>query len=184
MDRVYLAFLENTFAAARQIALRSAAVRIRPEAAYPPRSYHCSFLVPYLQEQANGTVAAAAGPVDALIAFPQDYLCSVDPRLYMRVACILSPGFVHPNVLQTGVVCLGAGFRPGTPIGELIWEMYLIVSYRNRTLDERNALNAPACRLLRANENIVAGFSAPPLLRRRRRPQALVRKSDGVADGL
>jgi hypothetical protein len=180
MDHVYSAFLRNTFSEARDIALRSDVVRLLPEPVSPPTSYMCSFDVPYLRRLVGGTVHVAPGPVLGFIRFPQDYLCSVDPRLFMRVASIVTPDFVHPNAVARGPVCLGAAFRSGTPLGQLIWELYQIVTYQNRTLDERNALNPEACRLLRANQDLLSRFPAPPLFRRRRKLQASIRKLNAI----
>jgi hypothetical protein len=85
----------------------------------------------------------------------------------MRVASVITPDFVHPNVVR-GIVCLGGGFAAGTPISELIWLLFQIVSYRNCTLEERNAMNAEACRLLRSCPDLLAKLDRPRLLRPRK----------------
>jgi hypothetical protein len=107
------------------------------------------------------------GPVNVGVGFPTDYLHGATPDLQYRVACLLTPRFLHPNVYR-GTVCLGAGFAPGTSISELLWEIFGIVSYSNIGLDERNALDPEACRLLREHPELLAELPRKPFLRRRR----------------
>ena len=166
MDDVFRLFLENTHAEALEFAARSDVLQIRPEKSDPPYIYYCEFQASFLGRLPDGTVGIQPGPVRCLIRFPSDYLLSLEPRLYMRVASVLTPNFVHPNVFG-GVVCLGDGFGPGTPISEVIWLLFQIVSYRNCTLDERNAMNAEACRLLRASPGLLGRLERPRLLRPR-----------------
>ena len=166
MDGVFRLFLENTYTEAMEFAARSDVLRIAPVGGSPPFSYACNFRVQYLQRLPSGTVEIHPGPVHCLIHFPNDYLRSTDPKFYMRVASVLTSDFVHPNVAG-GIVCLGGGFAAGTPISELLWLLFQIVSYRNCTLDERNALNAEACRLLRACPELLLKADRPRLLRQR-----------------
>ena len=58
----------------------------------------------------------------------------------------------------------------------LLWELYDIVSYQNVTLDERNALNPEACRLLREHEGLLAQLTPKPFLRRAHKLQITVRE--------
>src|SRR5574341_951946 len=124
MDRVFRTFLENSLAEAGELQARSRALRLLPFGPLPPSRYLCEFGVGnYLQRADGGTVELRPGPVCCRIWFPEDYLRSTDPALSMKVAAVLNPGFVHPNV-RDGFVCLGAGFLPGTPIGALVWELF------------------------------------------------------------
>ena len=175
MDLVYRTFLTNTLVDALDIDSRSDVLRLVPNPQTPPTAYLCMFDVPYLRRLPAGTVAACAGPVVCFIGFPQDYLYSADPHLYLRVASVLTPDFVHPNVAPHGAVCLGAAFRGGTTMSALIWELYEIVSYRNCTVDERNAFSPEACRLIRANGSLLRKLGAGPLFRKKRRLQVTVR---------
>jgi hypothetical protein len=76
--------------------------------------------------------------------------------------------------VRGGVVCLGSAFAPGTPITALLWELYDICSYQNVTLDERNAMNPEACRLLREHPELLARLKPAPFLRRQHRMQIKV----------
>ena len=175
MDQVFRAFLTNTLADSLAMCARSDVLRMEPEPQTAPSSYICTFAVPYLRRLPSGTVGVSAGPVVCFIAFPQDYLYSTDPHLYLRVASVLTPDFVHPNVAPYGALCLGAAFRAGTPLNALVWELYEMVTYRNRNVDERNALAPDACRLIRANEDLLAKLEAPPLFRKKNRLTVTVR---------
>ena len=168
MDTVYRSFLENTLREALDLARRSDVLRVTPEARLPPAAYLCQFLLPYLRRGAGGIVEVSPGPVVCYVRFPQDYLWSTDSHLGLRIASVANRDFVHPNAVGGGPVCLGAEFRPGTSFGELIWQLYSIVSYRNRTVDERNAFDAEACRLLRSHDSLLAGLEPPPLFRKRK----------------
>jgi hypothetical protein len=65
-------------------------------------------------------------------------------------------------------VCLGSAFQPGTPFRTLVTALYSVITYQVFTTDERNALNALACRLLRERGHLLTGFAGRPLLRRGR----------------
>ena len=164
MDQVFQTFLENTANDAAELQRKSDVVVLDPLPPLPPSRYGCTFQVPYLRRLPSGVVEVHCGPVFCGISFPEDYLRSTDPKLFMKLASVLSPGFLHPNVLL-GSVCLGSAFAPGTPIGALVWELFDIVTYRNCTVDERNALNPEACRLVREYPSLVEKLTRPPLFR-------------------
>jgi hypothetical protein len=174
MSQVFEKFLENSLAEASALEKQSDVLELVPLPPLPPSTYLCKFAVPYLRRQADGTIALAEGPVIAAVHFPEDYLRSVDHWLYLKVATLLTPDFIHPNV-RGGTVCLGADFAPGTPIKGLLWELYDIVTYQNFSLVEHNALNAEACRLLRARQELVKSLRPVPFLRRKRRFKIIVR---------
>lgn len=180
MDKVFRTFLMNTLLAATDINARSQAVRLAPNPQIPPTAYLCMFNVPYLRRMPGGTVEIGGGPVVVHVGFPQDYLYSADPRLYLRVASVMTPDFVHPNVGLHGGICLGAAFRAGTTLNALVWELFEIVTYRNRTVDERNAFSPEACRLIRANESLLEKLDAQPLFGKKGKLQIAVR---AVAEG-
>jgi hypothetical protein len=167
VDPVLAAFLENTFAEVMALAETSDVLRIIPVPPRPHSSYVCEFLVPYLRRLPSGVVEVAPGPVLAGLHFPEDYLRSADPRLPLKVASVLTADFTHPNVWGAAV-CLGSAFAPGTSITALLWELYDILTYRNITLDERNAVNPEACRLLREHTHLLARLTARPLVRKKR----------------
>lgn len=164
MDHVFNRFLENTFLDAIELARKSDVLHLTPVPPYPPAGYLCGFDTAYLCRGQSGLVEVHPGPVLAAVRFPNDYLRSVDPELYLKVAAVLTSDFTHPNVAGLNV-CLGSAFAPGTPLTTLLWELYDIVSYRNVTTDEANALNPEACRLLREHGHLIDQLSPPPFLR-------------------
>jgi len=173
MDPIFRAFLENTAREAGELAERSDVMTITPLPPAPTTTYLCEFDLSYLRRLPAGTVEIAGGPLGAVLHFPEDYLRSVDPHLYVKVASVLTPDMAHPNLLG-GTVCLGSGFAPGTSITWLLWELYDIVSYQNVTFDERNALNPEACRLLREHRHLLDRLQPRPFLRRERKLEVKV----------
>lgn len=166
LDKVFHGFLENTFKEVKELAKRSEVVQISPLPPFPPSGYICEFRMPYLRRLSSGVVEIAPGPVLAVLHFPEEYLRSTDPRLYLKVVSVLTKNLTHPNILGLAV-CLGSSFAPGTPITALLWELYDIFSYQNVTLDERNALNPEACRLLREHPEALAKLKPEPFLHRK-----------------
>lgn len=175
MDRIFQTFLENTAHDALELQAKSDILVLAPIPPLPPSRYGCTFQVPYLQRLSSGTVEVHPGPVLCAISFPGDYLRSTDPKLFMKMASVLSPGFLHPNVSPIGNVCLGADFAPGTPIKALVWELFEIVTYGNCTVEEGNALNPEACRLVREYPTLLAKLERRPLLRSARAIHIAVR---------
>ena len=168
-DRVLKRFLESNQKAALDLSAVSEVLTVVPLPPFPAATYLAEFRVPHLRRMDSGRVEVADGPVVEKIHFPADFLRSADPHLPMKVVSILSPRtFVHPNV-AFGSVCLGYLFAPGTRLELLLRELYEIVSYRNYTLDESNAMDAEACRLLRAHPELLDKLQPKPLVPRRRR---------------
>ena len=166
MDRVFSAFLRNSHQEVMELTRKSDILSMTPLGAAPPSEYRIQFALPYLSWESSGAVLMP-GPVNVGIGFPNHYLRSTDPDLQYKVASVLTPRFLHPNV-HRGAICLGAAFAPGTSISELLWEMFGIVSYSNICLDERNALDPAACRLLRERPELLGELPRRPFLRRKR----------------
>ena len=175
MDKILKRFLECNEAEAKELASKSQVLEIAALPPSPSSTYVCEFRVPHLERTPEGHVTLVDGPVLVKIHFPEDYLRSADPRLGMRVVRLLGPReFIHPNVRE-GVVCLGYRFAPGTRIVLLINEIWEIVSYQNFNVDENDALNPEACRLLRAHPDLLAELEPKPLVRRPGRVRVEVR---------
>jgi hypothetical protein len=118
-----------------------------------------------IKDHDSGQVQLIKAPVNFYIHFPIDYSRSIDPYLYLRVVTVLRPDFFHPNIrIPQGWVCLGHNFQPGTPLADLIYHLYEIITYQNTTVDERDAYNPEACRYLRLHKKMK--ISAPQLFRK------------------
>lgn len=166
MDTVYRRFLENSHAAGVQLAAESDVLDLFPVWPYPPRKFLFEFHLPYLRCNLEGTVEVAPGPIIGVINFPETYLRSVDTNLPFKIVSVKTRDLTHPNIRGT-VVCLGRNFRPGTPIQALLWNLWDILTYQNCSLDERNAMNSSACRLLRACPEMLTQLPQSRLLRKK-----------------
>lgn len=170
-DKILTRFLANSFITATELAARSDTLRILAHKGNPPTHFLLMFdeLDYFIEEMFTGRIKRVSRqPVMAEVIFPADYLRSVDPHLYMKISKICTPGFFHPNV-SPGIqnVCLGQQMISGAPLKELIYHLYDIVTYRNMTIEESNALNPAACRYFReyGREKLVK-LTRPPLIRR------------------
>lgn len=120
-------------------------------------NYHCTGLV-----QRAGKVVEC---YDFLvgICFPDDYLRCFDTA---RVVSWCHPADVwHPNI-RPPFMCLGR-MRPGTPLVDLLYQIYEIITYQNVEMREHNALNPLACNWARRHPELFPVNRIP--LRRRRR---------------
>jgi len=95
--------------------------------------------------------AGAVEPVNeftAAVHFPPDYLRRVvNPG--QVVMLLWPPEVYHPNA-RLGSVCTGR-LPPGTGLGEILWQVYEILTYQRVTPREDDALNPDACAWARAN---------------------------------
>jgi hypothetical protein len=178
-DKVLTRFLQNSFWKATKLLAESDVLSIIDLEGDPPFLFLLGFnnISHLIKDPEREEVVSLMSPVFANIFFPPDYLRSVDPALYLKMVAIPDQGFFHPNVkLPHGWVCLGHDFLPGTDLSDLIFHLYDIITYRNVTVDERDALNPEACRYLRQNPEVIAGLKNPPLRRRKLNVQVKVEK--------
>lgn len=174
MDQVIGRFLANCYAKVRALAASSDTLEIEAHLVWPPAAYRCVFHVPYLRCGPGGVVEPAPGPVLALVHIPPDYLHPMHKCIYLRVASVWNPDIVHPNISPAGTVFLGLQLPPCMPVHALLHHPYDIVSYRNCGLNEGNAFNGEACRLLRQHPEMRRALKPPPLVRRKHRLQVQV----------
>jgi hypothetical protein len=168
MDQIFRRFLQNSYIEATRLAENSDVLEVVGLPPLPPAVYICEFALPYLRKRADGVVEWAGGPIWCALHFPEDYLRSTDPKLFLKIASVAAPaGIVHPNIWGS-TICLGSQFAPGTPIRALLWELYEILAYRNFSVLEPNVLNIEAARLLRQHRDLLERRIPPPLLRRRK----------------
>jgi hypothetical protein len=106
--------------------------------------YHCTGLV----RTGAGEVTTAQRFVVG-IWFPDDYLRRAEP---FEVLTWLGPRNVwHPNVSnQAPFVCPGR-LVPGTPLVDILYQLFEIITYNKVTANEYDALNREACGWARAN---------------------------------
>jgi hypothetical protein len=166
MDQIYEAFLEEQLTEARALAAASDLIDVVPLGSTPQQR----FLVRY---RCRGLVREpGAEPIEAEkfacgFQMPHDFLHRANP---FEVVTWLGPvNFFHPNYSAAGpfgtpILCAGI-VLPGTPLCELIERCYEIITYRNVTMSEDDALDFEACQWARANQH---RFPIEPRTLRRR----------------
>jgi hypothetical protein len=145
-DRVLAAFLDRQRTEGLALAASSDLVDVLPLEPEPPQRYLVRFGCTGLVGSETNEVEEAAGAVVG-IWFADDYLRHVDP---MTVLTWLEPRRVfHPNV-RAPFVCLGR-IVPGTPLVDLIYRCFELITWRRVTMREDDALNREACAWARRN---------------------------------
>ena len=83
------------------------------------------------------------------IHFPDDYLRRFDTA---RVLSWIEPQEPwHPNI-RFPLICAGA-MEPGTPLVDLLYQVFEIITWQNLETREFNALNGDACKWARCNHD-------------------------------
>ena len=106
--------------------------------------FHCKGLV-----RDGGGAVLEADRFDVGVWFPSDYLRRAAPP---QVLTWLGPRNVfHPNISdQAPFICVGH-LSPGTPLVDLIYQCFEIITYNKVTMREDDALNKDACAWARHN---------------------------------
>jgi len=152
-------------------AVRMLAFPREPAEGYP-FAYEAVFSdIEHLVRSADGTVRVSSDPVACTIRFPEDYLHATDRSLIYRVVRMSSPIF-HPNVHSgagtadsTGGLCLGTGFRPGTRLRALVFQLHRIIA--SRSFATESPLDLSAAEYYVAHTDQIRGLKARPLWRAR-----------------
>ena len=145
-DPVLEAFLQGQYQAALALNASSDLVRLIAIDDAPARTT-------YVAEFACKTLVLSNGDVVSVdrsavgIRFPANYLRVFDTA---QVFTWLGPREIwHPNIVSPSI-CVG-NLVPGTPLLDLLYQLFDIITYSNVTVDERDALNRAACAWARAN---------------------------------
>jgi len=149
-DVVRDAFLAQQYEEGMELAAASDLLRLAPLDGTPPERYLAEF-------SCTGLVRAPGGPVEEaslfLIGFwfPADYLRRAEP---WQVVSWLGPWHVfHPNISNTApAICVGR-VVPGTPLVDLLYQCFEIITYRKVTMREDDALNREACSWARDHQH-------------------------------
>jgi hypothetical protein len=146
-DDVFRTFLSAQCSAGMALARRSAVLELSPQSDDAPDRYIADYRCFGLVHE-NGQVTIADRFIVG-IHFPADYLRVFRPE---RVITILAPTNVWlPNVAGP-ILCPGA-MRPGTPLVDLLMQVFEVLTGHRITMDERLALNPDACLWARANRD-------------------------------
>jgi hypothetical protein len=160
-DKVLTAFLERQREDGMALAAASDLLDLAPLEPAPCQRYLAGF-------RCTGLIRGEAGGVTTAdrflvgIWFPDQYLREADPS---RVLAWIAPQQVfHPNV-RPPFICVGH-LAPGTPLVDLLYRCFEIITWNRVTMREDDALDRDACRWARNNQDRLP-VDRRPLKRRR-----------------
>lgn len=161
-DPVFEAFLARQFEEGMALAAASDLLTLVPFGDVPPDRYvaefRCRGLVRGEDTDVIETDRFAVG-----IWFPVGYLRWAEP---WQVLTWIGPRHVfHPNISdQSPFICVGR-LAPGTPLVDLLYQCFEIITYKKVTMREDDALNPVACAWAREHQQRFP-IDARPLKRR------------------
>jgi hypothetical protein len=149
IDVVFRSFLARQFEEGMKLASSSDLLDLVSLGESPPDRYvavfRCKGLV--LSPQ---SVPVEADRFHVGIWFPSDYLRRADP---FQVLTWLQPAEVfHPNI-KSPAVCIGP-IAPGTTLVNLLYRLFEVVTFREVTTIEDNALDLEACAWVRRTRHL------------------------------
>lgn len=149
-DPILNSFLHRQREEALALARASDLVEIWPIAGEPPNRYRirlrCKGLV-----RRDGEEVREASLFELEVWFPSDYLRRADP---FQVLTWIGPREVfHPNISAfSPLICIGRLIR-GTPLVDIVYRCFDVITYNNVTMVEQDSLNKSACEWARQNRN-------------------------------
>ncbi len=147
-DPVYRRFMERQLEEGRALEHSSDLVRLHVPSLAPPHvvaEFRCKGLV----REGEGEIREA-GEFHVGIWFPPDYLRRADPFEMLR---LFTPHVWHPNVSrELPLICIGR-LAPGTPLVDILYQLFDILTYQKYNPRENDALNKPACAWARAHQD-------------------------------
>jgi len=149
-DRILTAFLERQLADGMALGAASDLLELVPLGGTPPQRYLAEFRCTGLVQAPSGEIVEANRFVVG-IWFPDQYLREADPFLVLRW---VGPRHVfHPNVSNRApFICVGR-LLPGTPLVDLLYRCFEIVTWNRVTMREDDALNTEACAWARRHQD-------------------------------
>jgi ubiquitin-protein ligase len=147
-DRIYEHFMERQLAEGMALAEQSDLLSLHLPPLSPPHfvaEYHCKGLV----RGENGIVTEAE-QFEVGIWFPPDYLRRADPFEMLRM---FTPNTWHPNISrELPLICIGR-LTPGTPLVDILYQVFDILTYQKFNPRENDSLNKVACAWARENQS-------------------------------
>lgn len=161
-DAVRDAFLARQFEEGMALAEASDLLRLQPLEGSPPGKYLAEFLCKGLVRRPGVDVEEASAFLVG-VWFPSDYLRRAE---WWQVLSWIGPRYVfHPNIgNRVPLICVGR-VVPGTPLVDLLYRCFDVVTFKKVTMREDDALNREACAWARANQHRFP-VDARPLKRR------------------
>ena len=146
-DRTLAKFLAQQHADGMAFVAESDLVALRALDGPPPQHYLASFSCKGLVRGGDGAITEADRFVVG-IWFPDDYVRAVNP---FAVLTLIDPiEAFHPNI-GVPFICVGS-IAPSTPLVDLLYRVFEVLSYQQVTMAEDNAFNREACAWARRNQ--------------------------------
>ena len=161
MDKILECFLRKQFVEVMALAAESDIVTAVPVAGLLPDRYILDF-------RCRGLICDGGEP-----QIHEHFVVGVFlPETYLRdefkvsdIITVLGPhNLFHPNV-RFPVICLGEDMVAGTPLTDIVFQLYEVLTYQRLTMDESHAFNHVACQWARANPGRIP-LETRPLKRR------------------
>jgi ubiquitin-protein ligase len=148
-DAIYQRFLERQRVEGMALAEASDVLSLHIPPMAPPH-FVAEFLCKGLIRDSAGEIKEASR-FQVGVWFPADYLRRADPFEMVR---LFTPGVWHPNVSQDlPLICTGR-ISPGTPLVDILFQIYDILTYQKYNPREDDSLNRAACSWARENQNL------------------------------
>lgn len=149
-DKIFEAFLKRQYEEGMALAASSDLLELYPMPGDPPDRYIAEFRSKGLVRSPGGDVVEA-DRFEIGIWFPSDYLRRAEP---FQVLTWLRPIDVfHPNIsAKFPWICVGK-LAPNTPLVDILYQCFEIITYNKVTMREDDALNAEACVWARMNQH-------------------------------
>jgi hypothetical protein len=155
------AFLERQLAEGLSLADASDLVEIIPLGPHrPPRRYVVRFRCKGLVRSDDGTVAEA-NRFEVGVWFRSNYLRHADA--FETLSWLCPTQIWHPNI-RTPLICVGR-LGPGTPLVDIVYQCFEIITFNKVTMLEHDSLNRDACSWSRRNQHLFP-IDRRPLKRR------------------
>jgi hypothetical protein len=106
----------------------------------PPQHYIATFRCKGLVQEPSGVIAEAE-EFHVGIWLPDDYLRRIEP--FQVVTWLAPPHVFHPQI-RPPFICLGH-LVVGTPLVDILFQIWEEITYRKLTMREDDALNPTAC---------------------------------------
>jgi len=155
MDHVMNTFLRQQYEEGMGLAEKSDLFQLIACGEFPPERYLARFFCKGLVRR--GSEIEEWNDFAVGIWMPSDYLKKPNP---FEVVSWVGPNIVfHPNVgrgpfRDAGQLAICVGAIPGgTPLVDLLYQCFEIITYANVTMSETDALNFEACRWARQNKH-------------------------------
>jgi hypothetical protein len=147
-NKILDSFLRRQYEEGKRLAAESDLLRLIPVGSEPYDRFVAEYRCTGLVRQANGEISEA-NRFAVGVWFPGDYIRRADP---FQVLTWLFPRHAwHPNIGDKApVICVGR-IAPGTPLIDILYQVFEIITFNKVTMREDDALNLAACAWARQN---------------------------------